>query len=501
MSDPRPPDERDPWPERDLNHDEPAWPDEGGPPIEADAHEGGHEADAPAGEPAPPGPFSAARWTPPEDESALEPDDPVEADAPVDDTPEETPPDAAEEEPATEASTVTTVFAAGDDAWDPKRDGERRNPTTAEQAVPWLIGLVLALAGMVIILVALIFSGPDGLVGATSSPTTTPGLSASASPVPVPSASVAETPAGTPTPEPTPVVTPTPVPTFGPLEMLYLGRQTTTAPVYLLRRDFSTTAEATVTAQASSGVEKFAWAPDGSRGVALIDGNAVALMPGEAARPLASDISAMAFGWDADTVFAVRIVPDGSSDRADVLAIDFASGEERILIGISYARPVIGPDPPLREAQFIDNGDTVRIYATNDGNVVVWILGAPAVYRVDPVDGRLMEVEREPLLWSPDGRYHIALTENSNGTTVIAKQNRGGDAEASVTLTGLVSHIRWAPTRNEIVFTLGRSTSGGGIRQDLYVWDLVDGNAPSPLTSNGAAFGAEWLGVAQSWQP
>ena len=84
---------------------------------------------------------------------------------------------------------------------------------------------------------------------------------------------------------------------------------------------------------------------------------------------------------------------------------------------------------------------------------------------------------------------------------MLAKENRGGDAEASVTVSGLVSHIRWAPTRNEIVFTLGRSTSGGGIRQDLYVWDLVDGNAPLALTSNGAAFGAEWLGVAQSWQP
>jgi hypothetical protein len=39
------------------------------------------------------------------------------------------------------------------------------------------------------------------------------------------------------------------------------------------------------------------------------------------------------------------------------------------------------------------------------------------------------------------------------------------------------------------------------VRQDLYVWDLVDGNAPAPLTSNGASFGAEWLGVLQTWVP
>jgi len=73
-------------------------------------------------------------------------------------------------------------------------------------------------------------------------------------------------------------------------------------------------------------------------------------------------------------------------------------------------------------------------------------------------------------------------------------------AGASVTVSGLVSHIRWAGTNNEIVFTLGRLV-GGGVRQDLYVWDLVDGNPPSALTSNGASFGAEWLGVPQSWLP
>jgi len=39
------------------------------------------------------------------------------------------------------------------------------------------------------------------------------------------------------------------------------------------------------------------------------------------------------------------------------------------------------------------------------------------------------------------------------------------------------------------------------VRQDLYVWDLVNGKKPAPVTSNGASFGAEWLGVLQSWAP
>jgi hypothetical protein len=50
------------------------------------------------------------------------------------------------------------------------------------------------------------------------------------------------------------------------------------------------------------------------------------------------------------------------------------------------------------------------------------------------------------------------------------------------------------------VITLGR-LEVGGVRQDQYVWDLVNAKAPSPLTSNGASFGAEWLGVLQSWVP
>ena len=44
-------------------------------------------------------------------------------------------------------------------------------------------------------------------------------------------------------------------------------------------------------------------------------------------------------------------------------------------------------------------------------------------------------------------------------------------------------------------------SAGGGVRQDLYVWDLKDGNDPLPLTSTGTAFGAEWRGVMSNWLP
>jgi len=453
VSDPRPPEDGGAWPERDL---EPRDLEPGGPPPD----------DAATGSELPPA-------HPPQDA------------------------------PTTEAAPTTTGFSAAGDGWDPKLDGDRRRPTTAEQAVPWLIGLLLALAGMVIVLLALIFSGPDALGGSEPSPTPSSAPSAGGSPTPAPSASVPAqvTTSEAPTTQPTPVVTPTPAPTYGPLEMVYLGRQTATAPIYLLRRDFSTADDAKVMAEASAGISEYAWAPDGTHGAAIISGRAVALTPGQSARDLGDGIQAVTFSLDSETVYAVRIVADGANDRAEVLAIDFASAGSTLLTGIEYPRPVTAPERPVKEAQYLDNGGPVRIYATNDGNLVVWILGAPATYRVDPADGGVMNVAGEPALWSPDGRFHIALTESSDSSTVITQQDRGGQAVSSVTVAGLVSHIRWAPTRNEIVFTLGQATSGGGVRQNLLVWDLVDGSAPSPLTSNGASFGADWLGVAQSWQP
>ena len=61
--------------------------------------------------------------------------------------------------------------------------------------------------------------------------------------------------------------------------------------------------------------------------------------------------------------------------------------------------------------------------------------------------------------------------------------------------------VRMAMEHKRLAFTLGINLVGGGVRQDLYTWDLVNGRAPTALTANGASFGAEWLGSAQFWQP
>ena len=393
--------------------------------------------------------------------------------------------------PETEAAPPTTSLA-GDDDWDPKRDGDRRRPTTAEQAVPWLIGLLLALTGIVVVLLALIFIGPEG-VAVLPSPSPSEAASASAQ------ASASETPGASSSTAASVAPTATPPPAFGPLEMMYLGRATASSPIRLSRRDFSTTADPTVVVEDSSGVGDYAWAPDGRIGAVIIAGRAVAIEAGKDPRTLTDPVDALVFADDSTMLYGLRIVRDGTNDRAEVLSIDFASGETVVLNTITYPHPEIIADPALKEAQFADNGGIVRLYVTVDGFVVAWILGAPATYRVDPADGAFTQVEKQPVLWSPDQRQRIDVSESS-GVTTLRLMDLDEIPQASVNITGLVSHIRWAGSNNEIVFTLGRLV-GGGVRQDLYVWDLADGKAPSPLTSNGASFGAEWLGVLQSWVP
>jgi hypothetical protein len=247
-------------------------------------------------------------------------------------------------------------------------------------------------------------------------------------------------------------------------------------------------------------VEKFAWSPDGQVGAAVISGRAVALRPGRDTKPLADNISALTFGWDSETVYGVRINRDGANDRATILQIDFVSGATQALARVDYRHPVIGTDPPLTEAQFIDDGGRVRIYAVADGHLSVWILGAPDTYQVDPADGAVTKIGRPPTLWSQDGTQRITLRESGNNTA-IRLRNRSGEVTSAVSIKGLVSHVRWAGSNNEIVFTLGRLSPSGGVRQDLYVWDLRNGKDPMPLTSSGAAFGADWRGVMPNWSP
>jgi hypothetical protein len=401
--------------------------------------------------------------------------------------------------PDTEAAEPVTAFDGPGDPWDPKLHGNRRRATTAEQAVPWLIGIILALAGMVIVLLALIFSSPNGLMAGQASATPTPSVEETA--LPSPSSGGA---GGSPSTQPsaTPEATPTSseAPTYGALEMLYLGRQSAVAPVYLLNRDFSKKKQAEVVAQANQGIERYAWAPDGTVGAALISERAVALRDGKNPKLLVDNVSAMTFGWDAQTLYVVRINRDGGKDKAHVVQVSFPSGDTKLLATVTYPHPVTAPDAALREAQFIDDGGLVRLYAVADGHLTLWVLGAPDTYQIDPANGAVTKIAREPTLWSPDGSLRIGLHEN-NGRTTIRLRNRDDRTTATTTVTGLVSHVRWAGSNNEIVFTLGVVSAGGGVRQDLYVWDLTDGRDPLPLTSSGAAFGAEWRGVMPNWLP
>lgn len=410
--------------------------------------------------------------------------------------------------PPLESGDPATAFngsAFSGTTWDPKVHGERRRPTTAEQAVPWLIGIVLALAGIVIVLMALIFTGPDGLLADTfgsPSPTVQPSLRAVGSVEPsVEAKSTPTAQPSSPEPEGTPKPTATPAPEYGPLEMVYLGRPSALAPIQLLRRDFSRRRDPNVMAQTDVGVSRYAWSPDGRYGAAIIGERLVAIERGRAARALADGISAVTFSLDSETVYAVRIRGGGANDEAEVLEVAFRRGNERRLAVVRYARPAVAPDPPLREAQFIDDGGQVRLYPLADGDLLLWILGAPETYRIDAGDGSVSEARRQPVLWSPDGTRRIDLRENPNGTTDLVLRDSDGDSVAVTQVAGLVSHVRWVSSSNEIVFTLGSQSSAGGVRQDLYVWDLRDGRDPMPLTSDGVSFGAEWLGSAPNWLP
>ncbi len=368
--------------------------------------------------------------------------------------------------------------------------------TTAEQAVPWLIGVILLLAGMVIVLLALIFAGDASLggvgAGSSESPAATPSVSAPATAVPsatsAPSVSVAPTP------------TPVPAPVYGALEMVYQGRDEALAPIYLLRSDFSAEAAPEVLAQDPGiNVQRFAMAPDGTVGAALLADVLVSIEPGEPKRPLGDGISAITFGDNAATLYAVRIIEDGANDVATVLAIDFLSGDSTEVASITYARPAIAAEADLAEAQFSDNGGLVRLRWTQDDVLHLWSLGAGS-WNVEPATQEVTELDgAEPVLWSHDGRRRIEVSA-TGGTTTLRLTNHSDHDLALTSIDGLVSHVRWASNGQAVVFTRGRSAPAGGILQDLFIWYLDDGEVPIPLTATGAAFGAEWRGTTPRWE-
>ncbi len=395
-----------------------------------------------------------------------------------------------------EAGTVRTSLA-GSTATD---DELEATPTTAEQAVPWLIGVILLLAGMVIVLLALIFAGDASLGGAAGLPSESiDDMAASMSVAP----SAAATPAGSPVPSVSTAPTPTPAPAaqYGALEVIYQGRSAALAPIYLLDQDFTTADGPSVLAQdATLDVRRFAWAPNGTVGAALLADVLVSIEPGAEKRRLGEDISTLTFGNDASTVYAVRVTEDGGNDVAAVLAIDFLSGDTTEIASATYARPDIGQEDALAEAQFADDGGTVRIYWTEDDQLVLWSLGAGA-WSIDPESGELSELASDvPILWSPNGERRIVLTLTDGTTTITLHEGDSEQPVATTALDGRISHVRWSPTGDRVIFTLGRLASGGGILQDLMLWDLDDGVTPMRLTSSGAAFGVEWRGGQPLWR-
>ena len=282
--------------------------------------------------------------------------------------------------------------------------------------------------------------------------------------------------------------------------MVYQGRSAALAPIYLLQHDFTTEDDPAILAQDPNfDVRRFAWAPDGTVGAGLLADVLVSIEPGQEKRRLGDGISTITFGDDASVIYAVRMTEDGASDVANVLAIDFATGDTTELASITYDRPTVGEEAALGEAQFSDEGGLVRVYWMEDNTLRLWSLGAGA-WMINPEDGEVTDVEgAQPVLWSDDGRHRIDLT-TSGGTTGLRLTNAADDDLASTSIEGLVSHVRWSEDGEQIVFTLGRSAAGGGVLQDLFLWDLEDGTAPMQLTSTGAAFGAEWLGTQPRWE-
>jgi dipeptidyl aminopeptidase/acylaminoacyl peptidase len=166
---------------------------------------------------------------------------------------------------------------------------------------------------------------------------------------------------------------------------------------------------------------------------------------------------------------------------------------------VTYARPSVAAEEALPEAQFIDEGGPVRIFWMEDDRLRLWVLAA-GTWTIAPADGAVSEAETDlPVLWSPRGNRRVTVAEEGT-TTTMTLLDGGGESLAVTTIEGLVSHLRWSPDGDRVVFTVGRSASAGGVLQDLFLWDLGDGEAPVQLTATGAAFSAEWLGTTPLWR-
>jgi hypothetical protein len=385
---------------------------------------------------------------------------------------------------------------AAEEQWDVKASGNRRRPTRAEQAVPWLIGLVLALSGMLLVLLAVVFSSTDGLLPAYGSPSPEPTMART--PEPLPSLTPEPTPGPTVSGEPTP--SPAPTPAFAPLEIIFKQRTSAAGPAHLFRHDFAGQAAPEALLRDDRGVDHYAWAPDGLRGIALVDGNPIHVDAANAGADVGDGFDGVAFASDSITAYAVRATLAGVNDRAELLRVDVATGAVASLAAWTYPHPVTFQESAVQEAQFADDGGLNRVYVLDDGRVVVWILGAPATYTYDPATGVAGATDRLPVLWSPNGHMRVEPTE-SGGSTQLTVRGLADEVRGAIGVSGYVSHLRWSSLSNQIVFTISATASGGAVTQDLYLWDLKTGSPPVRLTQDLRSSGGEFRGVESRWKP
>ena len=69
------------------------------------------------------------------------------------------------------------------------------------------------------------------------------------------------------------------------------SRTSEAGPTHLFTHDFATSTAPVPQARDNRGVDWYRWAPDGTQGVAIVDGNPLLLTPGSSARDVAAAIA------------------------------------------------------------------------------------------------------------------------------------------------------------------------------------------------------------------
>jgi hypothetical protein len=279
-----------------------------------------------------------------------------------------------------------------------------------------------------------------------------------------------------------------------------MQRTSAAGPTHLFSHDFATTAAPVPQARDNRGVSWYRWAPDGTQGVALVDGNPLLLTPGSSARDVSDGFDSVTYGADSVTAYGLRTTLAGANDRSELLQVDIPSGAVTSLATWTYPHPTTFQEAAVKEAQFADDGGFERVMVLEDGRIVVWVLGAPAIYTWDPATGTAGTLTQFPTLWSPNGQLRVTTAE-SGGNTRIAILGIAGEERSSGTVTGFVSHVRWSANSNQIVFTINRTNSAGDVTQDLYAWDLQTATAAVRLTQDLRSRGGEYRGAREIWKP